>query len=152
MDVFERYQLGVGDLSKNPQTRVKQLRSMIVRYQKRISFLSGQSGSTATVTRNSEDGPQPSTIKDDIRDLKEVSRKAKRELAEAKGESKLQGQDRPRPSDPNTGEKNAGKRKSKGARSKPNRGGGGGGMNLANRGRSRSMLQLAKDSRGPLNE
>ena len=31
-------------------------------------------------------------------------------------------------------------------------GGGGGGMSLANRGRSRSMLQLAKDSRGPLNE
>ena len=152
MDVLERYQLSVGDLSEKPQTRVRQLRSMIVRYQKRISLLSGKSGSTVTITRNSEDGPQPSTVKDDIRDLKEVSRKAKRELAKAKGESKLQGQDRPRPSDPNTGEKNAGKRKSKGARSKPNRGGGGGGMNLASRGRSRSMLQLAKDSRGPLNE
>ena len=31
-------------------------------------------------------------------------------------------------------------------------GGGGGGMNLASRGRSRSMLQMAKDARGPLNE
>ena len=152
MDVFERYQLSLGDLSEKPQTRVKQLRSMIVRYQKRISFLSGKSGSTATVTRNSEDGPQPSTVKDDIRDLKEVSREAKKELAKAKGESRLQGQDRPRPSDPNTGEKNAGKRKSKGARSKPSRGGGGGGMNLASRGRSRSLLQQIKDASGPLNE
>ena len=150
MDVFERYQLSVGDLSEKPQTRVKQLRSMIVRYQKRISFLSGKSGSTATVTRNSEDGPQPSTIKEDIRDLKEVRRQAKKELAKAKGESRLQGQDRPRPPDPNTGEKNAGKRKSKGARSRGGAGGGGG--NLASRGRSRSLLQQIKDSSGPLNE
>ncbi len=31
-------------------------------------------------------------------------------------------------------------------------GGGGGGMNLASRGRSRNLLQLMKDARGPLNE
>ena len=31
-------------------------------------------------------------------------------------------------------------------------GGGGGGMNLASRGRSRSLLQQIKDSSGPLNE
>lgn len=39
------------------------------------------------------------------------------------------------------------------ARNKRSRGSaGGGGGNLASRGRSRSMLQMAKDARGPLNE
>ena len=152
MDVFEVFQRSLGDLSNKPQTRVKELRSMIVRYQKRISVLSGKKGSTPTVTHNSEDGPQPSTVKDDIRTLKEVTKEAKKELAEAKKDTRLRGQDRPRPSDPNTGEKNAGKRKSKGARSKPRGGGGGGSMSLASRGRSRSLLQQMKDASGPLNE
>ena len=43
--------------------------------------------------------------------------------------------------------------KAKASEAARSRGGsGGGGMNLASRGRSRSMLQVAKDARGPLNE
>ena len=59
----------------NPKRAIKFLKSVIVSEQRAISKLSG-SGKTPTVTF-SDDGPQPSTKKDDIKEKKSVIRQVK---------------------------------------------------------------------------
>ena len=59
----------------NPKRAIKFLKSVIVSEQKAISKLSG-SGKTPTVTFG-DDGPQPSTNKDDIKEKKSVIRQVK---------------------------------------------------------------------------
>tara|TARA_R110000796_G_scaffold188838_2_gene305776 strand:- start:208 stop:585 length:378 start_codon:yes stop_codon:yes gene_type:complete len=87
MDYLESFKAELNDKNRTPKQMVSFLNGVIKDATKKISKLKGD-GKAATVTRNSEDGPQPSTKKDDAKEKKQVVKKAKTLLNAAKAEVK----------------------------------------------------------------
>ena len=129
MDFNERFTAELNSKERTPRQTVSFLNGVIKRSEKQIGKLMGDA-KTATVTDNSEDGPQPSTKRDDAKTKKRVVTKAKKLLAEAKKEVKGPARNsRDKVTGELTDKRNASTgRKSKGARS--SRGGGGGVLDL----------------------
>tara|TARA_R110002153_G_scaffold85993_2_gene213971 strand:- start:16 stop:393 length:378 start_codon:yes stop_codon:yes gene_type:complete len=87
MDYLESFKAELNDKNRTPKQMVSFLNGVIKDATKKISKLKGD-GKAATVTRNSGDGPQPSTKKDDAKEKKQVVKKAKTLLNAAKAEVK----------------------------------------------------------------
>ena len=83
MDFNERFTAELNDKERTPRQMVSFLNGVIKRSEKQIGKLMGDA-KTETVTFNSEDGPQPSTKREDAQDKKRVVTKAKKLRAEAK--------------------------------------------------------------------
>ena len=83
MDFNERFTAELNSKNRTPKQMVSFLNGVIKTSEKQISKLMGDA-KTATVTNNSEDGPQPSTKREDAKEKKQVVTKAKKLRAEAK--------------------------------------------------------------------
>ena len=83
MDFNERFTEELNSKNRTPKQMVSFLNGVIKTSEKQISKLMGDA-KTATVTNNSEDGPQPSTKREDAKEKKQVVTKAKKLRAEAK--------------------------------------------------------------------
>ena len=83
MDFNERFTAELNSKERTPRQMVSFLNGVIKTSEKQISKLMGDA-KTATVTNNSEDGPQPSTKREDAKEKKQVVTKAKKLRAEAK--------------------------------------------------------------------
>ena len=85
MDFNERFTAELNSKDRTPRQMISFLNGVIKKSEKQISQLKGD-GKAATVTNNSEDGPQPSTKKDDANAKKQVVTRAKKLRAKAKNE------------------------------------------------------------------
>ena len=83
MDFNERFTAELNSKNRTPKQMVSFLNGVIKTSEKQIGKLMGDA-KTATVTNNSEDGPQPSTKREDAKEKKQVVTKAKKLRAEAK--------------------------------------------------------------------
>ena len=83
MDFNERFTAELNSKERTPRQMVSFLNGVIKTSEKQIGKLMGDA-KTATVTNNSEDGPQPSTKREDAKDKKRVVTKAKKLRAKAK--------------------------------------------------------------------
>ena len=83
MDFNERFTAELNSKNRTPKQMVSFLNGVIKTSEKQISKLMGDA-KTATVTNNSEDGPQPSTKREDAKEKKQVVTKAKKLRAKAK--------------------------------------------------------------------
>ena len=88
MDYLESFNAELNSKNRSPSQMVSFLNGVIKDATRQISKLKGD-GKAETITRNSEDGPQPSTKKDDANEKKQVVKKAKTLLNSAKKEVKL---------------------------------------------------------------